>query len=136
LTNPHDETLVRYRLEEAEGALDDARYLLAGGRTAQAIINRAYYAMFYAVLALLQRVHMYPRKHRGAISLFDTEFAGKGIFPRELSQDLHRAYDLRQASDYREPRSATREKAEDLVEKASRFVAAIRDYLLAETTEE
>jgi uncharacterized protein (UPF0332 family) len=34
--------------------------------------------MFYAVLALLQKVGKVPRKHSGAISLFDTEFVRKG----------------------------------------------------------
>jgi hypothetical protein len=33
--------LVRYRLEQAETALGDARFLLDSGRSAQSIINRA-----------------------------------------------------------------------------------------------
>jgi len=34
--------------------------------------------MFYAVLALLQKIGKVPRKHSGAISLFDTELVLKG----------------------------------------------------------
>ena len=45
--------LIRYRLEQAQVALDDAKYLLEGGRSSQSIVNRSYYAMFYAALALL-----------------------------------------------------------------------------------
>jgi len=45
--------LIRYRLEQAQVALDDAKYLLDGGRSPQSIVNRSYYAMFYAALALL-----------------------------------------------------------------------------------
>jgi len=53
---PEDtDTLVKYRLEQAQVALNDAKYLLDGGRSPQSIINRAYYAMFYAVVALLQK---------------------------------------------------------------------------------
>jgi len=78
-------TLVRYRLEQAQTALDDARYLLQGSRSAQSIINRCYYSVFYAALALLQLRGLLPTKHVGVISLFDTEFVMKGIFPKELS---------------------------------------------------
>ncbi len=38
--------LVKYRLEQAHTALNDAKYLLDGGRSPHSITNRAYYAMF------------------------------------------------------------------------------------------
>jgi hypothetical protein len=87
--------LVKHRLQQAQVALDDAGFLLHGHRSAQSIINRSYYAMFYAVLALLQETGNVPSKHAGAISLFDTEFVAKGIFSKGLSKDLHRAFELR-----------------------------------------
>jgi uncharacterized protein (UPF0332 family) len=46
-------------------------------------VNRAYYAMFYAVLALLQRIGRVPSRHAGVISLFDTEFVLKAAIPAE-----------------------------------------------------
>lgn len=45
--------LITYRLEQAEVSLEDARFLLNGNRSPQSIVNRSYYAMFYASLALL-----------------------------------------------------------------------------------
>jgi uncharacterized protein (UPF0332 family) len=62
-------------------------------------MNRLYYAMFYAVLALLQAKHLGTSKHSGAIALFDREFVKTGIFPKELSMALHRAFALRQKGD-------------------------------------
>ena len=44
------EVLISYRLEQAQTALDDAKYLLEGQRSPQGIINRSYYAIFYAPL--------------------------------------------------------------------------------------
>lgn len=87
--------LVRYRLEQAQNALEDARFLLDGRRSPQSVINRAYYAMFYAVLALLQKAGKVPSKHTGAISLFDTEFVRNGVFSTDMSKALHRAFELR-----------------------------------------
>ena len=46
------QALVRSRLEQADDALNAARILLEQ-HSGRAAVNRAYYAMFYAVLALL-----------------------------------------------------------------------------------
>lgn len=121
--------LLRHRLEQAQTALDDAAYLLAGNRSPQSIVNRAYYAMFYAVLALLQKAGKVPSKHTGVISLFDTEFVLKGVFPREMSRDFHKAFELRQVSDYKNVLPVTQEKAGDLLQNARRFVAAVKDQI-------
>jgi len=121
--------LVQYRMEQADAALNDAKYLLDGNRSQQSVINRAYYAMFYAALALLQKAGKIPSKHAGVIGLFDTEFVMKGVFPRELSRDFHKAFELRQVSDYRVLQSPSRGEAEETWERATRFVRAVREYL-------
>ncbi|MBN2464851.1 HEPN domain-containing protein [candidate division WOR-3 bacterium] len=76
--------LVKLRLEQARSSLNDAMVLAQGGGTAMSIINRAYYAMFYAVLALLQNMGKVAGKHTGAIGLFDSEFVLKGVLPKDL----------------------------------------------------
>ena len=123
------EVLINYRLEQAQIALDDAKYLLEGQRSPQGIINRSYYAMFYAAIALLQKIGKIPSKHAGVISLFDTEFVKKGIFPKELSRDFHRAFELRQVSDYRTTKPLQRDQAEQVWNKAVDLVQAVKDYL-------
>ncbi|MEW6235244.1 MAG: HEPN domain-containing protein [Candidatus Omnitrophota bacterium] len=121
--------LVQYRLQQAESSLEDAKFLFEGQRNPRSIVNRSYYAMFYAALALLQKVGKVPRKHTGAISLFDTEFVLKGIFPKELSKNFHDLFDLRQESDYQITESPTLAMAETVLKKADIFVHAINDYL-------
>jgi uncharacterized protein (UPF0332 family) len=123
------EVLISYRLEQAQTALDDAKYLLEGQRSPQGIINRSYYAMFYAAIALLQKIGKIPSKHAGVISLFDTEFVKKGIFPKELSRDFHRAFELRQVSDYRTTKPLQRDQAQQVWKKAVGLVQAVKDYL-------
>ena len=127
--------LIRYRMEQAEESLKDAKVLLDAGRSPRSIINRSYYAMFYAVLALLQKIGKVPRKHSGAISLFDTEFALKGIFPKELSKDLHDIFNLRQVSDYQVIERVTSEDAETALERAEGFVEAVGKYLMPDGNE-
>lgn len=121
--------LVEYRLVQARMALDDAKFLLDGNRSAQSIINRSYYAMFYGVLALLQKIGKAPAKHSDAISLFDTEFALKVILPKELSKDLHKAFELRQVSDYKVTEPCSFEEAKEMWGRAVHFVDAVRAFL-------
>lgn len=122
-------TLIKYRLEQAKTSVEDARFLLEGNRSPQSVVNQAYYAMFYAALALLQKIGKVPSKHTGVISLFDTEFALKGIFPKKLSKDFHKAFEMRQVSDYKTFRPVAREKAEETLNNAVRFVEAVKEYL-------
>ncbi|MBI5373879.1 MAG: HEPN domain-containing protein [Candidatus Schekmanbacteria bacterium] len=86
--------------------------------------------MYYAVLALLQKIGKIPSKHTGVISLFDTEFVLKGIFSKELSKDFHKAFELRQVSDYKTLTPISLDKTEDTLNKAEKFVAAVRCYLI------
>jgi hypothetical protein len=79
------EELIAARLAQARVALEDAKFLLDARRSPQSVINRSYYAMFYAALALLQKIGKAPSKHAGVISLFDTEFVIKGTFSKEFS---------------------------------------------------
>ena len=43
--------LAKNRLEQADESIDEARYLFEGDKSPRAIINRAYYAMFYAIFS-------------------------------------------------------------------------------------
>ena len=91
MKNDEITTLIKYRLEQAQTALNDAKFLLDGNRSPQSIVNRAYYAMFYAALALLQKIGTVPSKHTGVISLFDTEFVLKVSFIKNfLSLSIRR----------------------------------------------
>jgi uncharacterized protein (UPF0332 family) len=69
------------------------------------------------------------RIEQARTALFDTEFVQKDILPSDLSRDFHRGFEMRQRSDYRATEPATIERAEELLTKADRFVAAVRDHL-------
>jgi uncharacterized protein (UPF0332 family) len=122
------EALLRYRMEQAQDTLREAEILL-GESALRGTINRAYYAMFYALLALLATRRLGTSKHSGAISLFDREFVKTGLFPRELSRALHLAFDRRQTHDYGEMVPITRQVAKETLSDAKTFVAAIESYL-------
>ena len=123
-------TLIKYRLEEAENSIKEAEVLLREGMSLRSVMNRLYYAMFYAVLALLQEKELWTSKHYGAISLFDREFIKSGVFDKELSKTLHRAFELRQKGDYMEQSEVTRNDVEEMFPKTKDFVNKVEGYLL------
>lgn len=94
------------------------------------VVNRAYYAMFYAALAILMTVDKGSSKHQGVIALFDQSFIKPGILPRELGKSLHRVFELRQVGDYRDLLVITKEQAEDVIKTASEFTKTIEEKLL------
>ena len=126
-------SLIQYRLTEAEDSIEEANVLLRENMSMRAVMNRLYYAMFYAVLALLQEKQLSPSKHIGAISHFDREFIKTGIFDKNLSKTLHRAFELRQKGDYLEQPEITKEDIEEILPKTTEFVRAIKTYLLDKT---
>ena len=117
--------LISYRLEQADESLVAAKVLL-DSKLLRPTVNRAYYAMFYAVLALLASRKMETSKHSGAISLFDKDYVKTGMFTKDFSRWLHDAFDLRQRSDYAAKYSPSATEAEKTLQNATIFVKEIK----------
>jgi uncharacterized protein (UPF0332 family) len=120
--------LVTFRLEQADESLEAAQILLDKGLLRPSV-NRSYYAMFYAVLALLALKKRETSKHSGAIAIFDKEFVKEGAFPKEFSHWIHSAFDLRQRSDYATWHQITQEVAKDTLLDAYAFVKGVKENL-------
>jgi len=123
--------LAQYRIQQATESLDEARFLLAGGKSARSVINRAYYAMFYSVLALLVYEEFSSSKHSGVLSYFNRRFIKGGIFDKSLGFGLGKAFELRQRADYRERVEPAEEQARESLHQAERFVEAVTAHLAA-----
>ena len=119
--------LVEYRLEQANEALAAAALNLTNALDRSAI-NRAYYAMFYAVLALLASRTIETSRHTGAIAQFDLLYVKPEVFRADLSRWLHKAFLHRQAADYGAEQTLTRPEIEALVEEAREFVGEVRGH--------
>ena len=61
--------LIQHRLERARITLHDAHNLHETNGSPASIVNRSYYAMFYAALALLASLDQEFSKHTGVLSL-------------------------------------------------------------------
>lgn len=122
-------SLVGYRLERADKSLKEAEFLLSGNMSLESVMNRLYYAMFYAALGLLEEKDMGTSKHSQVISLFDKDFVKTGIFKKELSEIFHKAFNLRQKGDYEKVSIITKENIDEMLPMAKHFVDEIKKYI-------
>jgi len=119
---------VQLRLEQARETLEEAD-ALREHELWRGVINRSYYAMFYAVLALGVYKQIILSKHSQAIAFFDKEFVKTGIFPRALSRSLHLGFDQRQVNDYGDIWAVNQEEAETIFSEARLFVESVDAFL-------
>lgn len=129
------DALIRYRIEQAHETLREADILYAQSAL-RGTVNRAYYAMFYALLALLATKQLGTSKHSGAIGLFDREFVKTGIFSREFSRALRIAFERRQTYDYGEIIEIDEATDQETLKKAKSFVEEIEKYLQSQNAQE
>jgi uncharacterized protein (UPF0332 family) len=126
------QTLLHYRLRQAEETLSDAQKMLEQNISPRSVINRAYYSMFYALLALYiaSEANLKTSKHSGVIALFDKEFVHTGKIDPYFSKILHRLFAARQESDYKELIILSNEDAFDHLKLAEEFVSKIKNFIL------
>ena len=129
ITDEKKNLLALNRLQQAKESVEEARYLLDGGKSLRSVANRIYYGMFYAVLALLIYEPYSSSKHSGVLSYFNKRFVKGGLFSESMGRSLNKAFELRQRGDYREYFELTRDQVEPLLDKAAEFVASVRTYL-------
>ena len=93
------------------------------------MVNRSYYAAFYAGLALLQTIGKGSSKHSGVISLLHQGFFQTNILPREYGRIINRLFELRQKSDYEVTSQVEQSTAIEVKENAANFVNLARQFL-------
>lgn len=121
--------LIRLRLKNARETLQDAHTIYEHNGSPVSIVNRAYYAMFYAALALLVTIDRHSSKHTDVISLFDQEFVRQNRVSKELGRMLHQAFEARQEGDYKDFSKIDRNVAAEILRSADEFVQSIEEKL-------
>lgn len=121
-------SLSNYRITKSQSDLNAAKILLKNKLYSQAI-NRSYYSIFHAVRALLAFDKYDSKKHSGIISYFNENYIKTGLIEKEYSVMLMSAERIRNESDYDDMFIATKEQAEQQIEKAEKFSIRIKEFL-------
>ncbi len=118
-------------IAKAEDCLESAEYNLKGDFLA-ATANRAYYAVFDAVMALLYVKNIYPKSHNGAKVKFCELYILTEILPDRANELLTDCYSKRQTGDYDFNVEISYEEAEQTLQNAVEFVEMAKKYLFIE----
>jgi uncharacterized protein (UPF0332 family) len=90
---------IKNRIETSYKTIDAARLLSENGFWNSAV-NRLYYALFYAINALLVSNEIYTQSHAGMKSQFSLHFIKTGKLDIKYGKLLAQLYDWRQKGDY------------------------------------
>lgn len=121
--------LANYRLSQSKENIEEADMLFNANKFKGAS-NRAYYAIFHAIKAILALEQKDFKKHSSVIAYFNQEYISKNIFPRELGKDITNIRLYREKSDYLDFYIITKEDCKIQIEKAKNIVRAVEEYLL------
>jgi len=115
---------IDYRFQRAKETYEEA-LILAREERWNAVINRLYYACFYAVIALLLKNNIETQSHDGARSQFGLNFIKNGIIDKEQGKLFTKLFDYRQKGDYGDMFDFDEELTKPLLDKVKFFIETI-----------
>ena len=125
---PLQKEYAQYRINRAKEDLDAAHLLFDTGNYRIAN-NRAYYAIFHALRAVLVFDNFDSSKHSGIIAEFRRRYIKEGIFPTEKKKMIGSAFTIRNASDYDDMFIASRDDTEEQIANAEYIYKLLRTYI-------
>ncbi|MEX2705306.1 MAG: HEPN domain-containing protein [Candidatus Freyrarchaeum guaymaensis] len=129
MTTEPSREYVRRCLELADEFLSAARLCIKYSKQRSAV-NNAYYAMFYASLAILASKGVkLPKTHEGLRRLVGKEIIKAGLLEKEFGRYLSEAFEMRQASTYDVYVSFSEETIRETMKKAELFTERIKRLL-------
>jgi uncharacterized protein (UPF0332 family) len=122
------EALVKNRLEQAYEIMRTAEKLVEFGDY-RSVLNRTYYAMFYALSALALHEDFQTSNHGQLLGWFNKTFVKGGVFEPQLSRILRDAFDRRMDADYEFDPLPDISDIPPMLADMKRFISTIKDYL-------
>lgn len=117
--------VVRYWWGRAQESLEAAKREFAAGAYSFAV-NRGYYALFYAVSALLLEEGHRFKKHSGVRSAFNREIIKTGRMEKRHGDLYNEIFDDRQEGDYIEFTRFDAPYVQEKIDSCDRFLAVLR----------
>ena len=99
ISNKEKKQLIKYWLEKSEESIASAKSEISYGRLSFAV-NRLYYAMFYAMTAILTAKGESYRKHSGVRAALHRDFVKTGKINKETGRIYDELFNTRHQADY------------------------------------
>lgn len=125
--------LIKYRIERAWDTLDDAT-ILANKSKWNSTINRLYYSVYYAVMALLLNYDLKPITHNAAKSNFSEHFIKNGKISKEYGKMYSQLFTWRQKGDYDDLFDFDRDKVTPYFKPVKKLIEIIEEIIIKQPT--
>ena len=129
-----DIELSKYRYSLAKQTYNNAKMCLDNGFYRDCI-NRSYYAVFYAIRAVLALENIDFKRHKDVVAYFNKEFVAQGKFPGEMGRRLTRLKMKREESDYSDFFVASADEAQIQLQSVEYMLPLIKEYLIGHGVE-
>ncbi len=126
MTTEDQREYVLYRIESAKKTFEAAKVLYESGFWNSAV-NRLYYALFYAVNALLVLNNIQTKSHSSTKSQFSLNFVKTGKFDIKYGRLLSELFDWRQKGDYENIFDYDDDSVKPLFEPVEEMISLIED---------
>jgi len=124
MTVKNNDDLIRYRLERAREAFEEA-IILKRENHWNACVNRLYYACFYALSALLSSKGLSSSKHSGVKALFNQHWIKPGKITKDKGRFYNNLFESRQEGDYIDFVRYDQETVEPWIAQTEEFIQLI-----------
>ena len=129
MDNETIEGFARYRLNKAKETLETARMIFNDGKDFTSANNRAYYAIFYAIRAVLAIEEIDFKRHNDVLAYFNKEYVNKEKFPKMIGRKISQAQRIREDSDYDDDYEPSLEKTEQQINTAQELIDLVEEYV-------
>ena len=124
MTNEERQEYVKYRIESARKTFKAAKVLSDNGFW-NSSVNRLYYAVFYAVNALLVLNEIQTKSHSATKSQFSLHFVKTGKIDKKYGRLLSELFDWRHKGDYENIFDYNNDLVEPLFEQVIEMIEMI-----------
>ena len=121
--------LIKYRIDRANETIIEAKEALELNHLILAV-NRIYYACFYSVEALMLTRDFSTKNHGVLKGEFNKAFIHSGIIDKKYFEILNNAFKNRQTGDYGYFVKFSKDKVENSLLEAEKFVIKINEMAL------
>ena len=129
MDNETIESFARYRLSKAKETLETAKMIFKDGKDLTSANNRAYYAIFYAIRAVLAIEEIDFKRHKDVTAYFNKNYVNTEIFPKKLGHKIAEATTVREDSDYDDEFIVKPEETEQQIKTAEELIELVERYI-------
>lgn len=120
--------IAKYKVEQSKDDLESAELLFAAGKY-KAANNRAYYACFHAIGAVLSLEPTSFKRHKDSLAYFNKNYVHTEVFPKEWGRKIAKMEIIRHKSDYDDFYIASSEEASEQIDITRIIVKIIEQYV-------